>query len=827
MKPAINLLNVKYRAETRPKLFCEPACFFHLVAGLVNPTKLLFICTVTRRTFLKMSTFYSDLANDAWDDIKFSDEKSQTHGGFHDDSLDDILNTIDMGDELEKTIHPSKLDTRVEGKSIAEKSMSGSKVSTGQKDDSGATKPQKHRMNARKNVLDLLMEPYDNSTSNTGKQSAPTTPFSLEEDEKRHGAQTKRSVRFSDIVDLDDSKTELQMFSDPSDVQPEKQKISGLATKSDRPYTAPGSRNEENFESDKSLFEDLFGSKSSPADSFSTLEAKNQSLRTKLRRPSSLDSIGKRSIADEVELPQDSLWEKRALSKIHTGNPREPDSSLKLTELQTKIKRLEMELSNSATMLQLLNKQHQEEVALVEQAAKSKLDLLEESAKRREHRLKEELRFLEEQNRERMITLESQRDQLIAELSTKLKDTRAQATQEVVQLKNLHEQELKTLKVSHEEAIARIQNARQNEFHVMNELQPNTENLKRLLEQLITTIAEIGKGEQERTRDLSVRQEQLTRREDALRKLESRLGQREEELERERKQITEVMGKLEFQLKENIKQMTEDRWAIKQEHNRLAKMQIMLEEERRGLVEQAGRERAELQQLVSNFLGEHRKSHEKNAEERRQITEENQRLRADQLAWEEQRRAEETRLRAEKESIDAAKQKLGAERRHLDEQVNKLRIDEVKLEETRRQLDIVRCDLVREQEELNERNRYLTEQATELARRSDTVSNSEKELTEAQLRLEKLKQEQNKGLAELQAREERLHESERKMNMALMMQNERLFYTVRFLSLENRNARKWRDSTQSSFNSVNRQTEGFLAFAPTVVSRFGNILPPL
>ncbi|OON22811.1 hypothetical protein X801_01285, partial [Opisthorchis viverrini] len=461
------------------------------------------------------------------------------------------------------------------GKSIAEKSTSGSKVSTGQKDDSGATKFQKNRMNARKNVLDLLMEPYgnfsqfhgllppgysyptENPTSNSGKQLTPTTTFSLEEDEKRHAAQTKRSVRFSDIVDLDDSKTELQMFSDPSDAQPEKQKISGLATKSDRPYTAPGSRNEETFETDKSLFEDLFGGKAQLTDNFSALDTKHQTLRTNLRRPSSLDSIGKRSLADEGELLQDNFWEKRGLSKIHTVNPRESDSSLKLTALKNKIKRLEMELSNSATMLQLLNKQHQEEVALVEQAAKSKLDLLEESAKRREHRLKEELRFLEEQNRERMITLESQRDQLIAELSTKLKDTRAQATQEAAQLKTLHEQELKTLKVSHEEAIARIQNARQNEFNVMNELQPNTENLKHLLEQLITTIAEIGKGEQERTRDLSARQEQLTRREEALRKLESRLGQREEELERERKQITEVMGKLEFQLKENIKQMTE------------------------------------------------------------------------------------------------------------------------------------------------------------------------------------------------------------------------------------------------------------------------------
>ncbi|KAF5394345.1 hypothetical protein PHET_11759 [Paragonimus heterotremus] len=109
--------------------------------------------------------------------------------------------------------------------------------------------------------------------------------------------------------------------------------------------------------------------------------------------------------------------------------------------MEAKIKRLEMERTNANTMLDLLRKQHQEEIAVIELTSRSKLDLLEEGARSRETRLREELKFLEEQSHERLVLLEQQRDQLISELSTKLNEMRSQTAQEVARLKTFHEVE--------------------------------------------------------------------------------------------------------------------------------------------------------------------------------------------------------------------------------------------------------------------------------------------------------------------------------------------------------------------------------------------------
>ncbi|CAH8431168.1 unnamed protein product [Dicrocoelium dendriticum] len=209
--------------------------------------------------------------------------------------------------------------------------------------------------------------------------------------------------------------------------------------------------------------------------------------------------------------------------------------------------------------------------------------------------------------------------------------------------------------------------------------------------------------------------------------------------------------------------MIKDRWSLRQEHNRLDKAQISIEEERRGLVEQAGRERAELQQLVSTFLEEHRKLQTKAAEERALCAEEHQRLRAAQVAWEEKRREEESALRQAKDEIHQLREALGAERRRLDERLSEVRINEVKLEETRKQLEIVRCDLSREQQSLASRDAYLTEQATELAQRSEAVKHAQRSLSDAEAKQRHLRQEQAKQLAELQEKTERLHEAEQKL----------------------------------------------------------------
>ncbi|VDQ10567.1 unnamed protein product [Trichobilharzia regenti] len=77
-------------------------------------------------------------------------------------------------------------------------------------------------------------------------------------------------------------------------------------------------------------------------------------------------------------------------------------------------------------------------------------------------------------------------------------------------------------------------------------------------------------------------------------------------------------------------------------------------------------------------------------EERNLIAEEHQRLRAEQLNWEEKQKADELAMKKAKEDIDTMKDALVSERQALNERISKVRIDEVKLEETRRQLDIVR-----------------------------------------------------------------------------------------------------------------------------------------
>ncbi|KAA3673916.1 uncharacterized protein DEA37_0007405 [Paragonimus westermani] len=120
-------------------------------------------------------------------------------------------------------------------------------------------------------------------------------------------------------------------------------------------------------------------------------------------------------------------------------------------------------------------------------------------------------------------------------------------------------------------------------------------------------------------------------------------------------------------------------------------------------------------------------------------------------------------IRSAKEDVDAMKETLAAEHRRLNERTSKLRIDEVKLDETRRQLEIVRFELSREQETLTERNKYLTDQTAELARRSEAISQAEKALVETETRQRNLKQEQQRELTELQARADRVHEAEQKL----------------------------------------------------------------
>ncbi|KAF8571330.1 hypothetical protein P879_04934, partial [Paragonimus westermani] len=370
----------------------------------------------------------------------------------------------------------------------------------------------KPKTNSRKNVLDLLMEPFDQNSSVLPTEKTlnhvdrKMDHIVKEESRQNDTAGSKRSVRFCETVSFEEETI------NKTDRQPSNTDVMKRGQKSvdfhQRPHTAPGLSKNVRSSLENLLADDLITDQFQTAARIHSADSNTQQIRAQMRRPWSLDSIG--TGMDELQFPIQKAH-KKVLSTAASGEGYTDDiTALKISEMEAKIKRLEMERANANTMLDLLRKQHQEEIAVIEMTS----------------RLREELKFLEEQSRERLVLLEQQRDQMISELSTKLNETRSQTAQEVARLKMFHDQELAALKSTHEETIAQIKMACHKETQVLGDLQPNAEALKRLLEQLTNTTTEINRTEQERLREITIRQEQIVRREEAVRAVEERIVQR-------------------------------------------------------------------------------------------------------------------------------------------------------------------------------------------------------------------------------------------------------------------------------------------------------------
>lgn len=82
------------------------------------------------------------------------------------------------------------------------------------------------------------------------------------------------------------------------------------------------------------------------------------------------------------------------------------------------------------------------------------------------------------------------------------------------------------LKKHHQELMDRLKCASQHEIRTITELQPNSEQLKNLLEQIKTTLIDLSRSQQEQIKNTTIRHDQLTRREEALHILEDKLNQR-------------------------------------------------------------------------------------------------------------------------------------------------------------------------------------------------------------------------------------------------------------------------------------------------------------
>ncbi|VDK34463.1 unnamed protein product [Taenia asiatica] len=475
------------------------------------------------------------------------------------------------------------------------------------------------------------------------------------------------------------------------------------------------------------------------------------------------------------------------------------DAAVDGLDTAPKIRQLQAEVEALRGLLKMTKDYHREEIKLLEQSHLSKIKLLEENSLRREKHaihitkgfldvanfeeeiqllpissslwmfllftlsLQEELDFTVTQCKLRIGQLESFQETARADLASAMTAARDDAQKMVATLRNEHTLELDTLNERHTKALASLREANTTETRVLAEMQPTAEALQVLLSQLLSATNEVKQVESEHQTMVAQRLVKLERREEIVRLAEERLCDRERELDKTHKLLTETVGKMEVQLREQSKLLEDDRWTLKQEQARLTKIQATLEEDRRALVEQAGRERIELQQLITNFLDEHRETQSRLAVERNAITEEQQKLRVDQICWRRRQEEEETKLASLKEDMERAKESLQVERHTLDERMHQLKLNEVKLTETQHHLDVVRSNLQGKETCLNEREGELDRRQEELSSRAGALSGTQAAVAEIDAKCRRLLEEQARTQTELQSRRQELENMEKRL----------------------------------------------------------------
>ncbi|CAH8559148.1 unnamed protein product [Schistosoma turkestanicum] len=651
---------------------------------------------------------------------------------YEDNDLDVILNSLDHIDEL-KVRKPA-----VKQNGDSNLRLEGHPEQT--------TRPKK----SIKSILDSLVDPFEDPILPKTEKSASQLDFEKQDESKRHPnlSVSKGTVGFLDNMEngyqelLGNKQFDLKQFD--LEKQTTKTSYNTDLPDSNGLQKAPISSEFRQFTFENSLLDDddiNSNKKSHPNQIPTLLIDKKLTDNSRLiestqsqphHRPSPLES------ANRITMPQQQSSD---FEKLDIDRPRSTSSfaclsasidrknaNHKFIEQEAQIKRLEMERDNLINLLDLNKKKHREELLILEQTSKTKLDLLKESAHYKERLLQEEINYLEAQNRERLKQIEK-RDQLVTDLTNKLNETRQAHQRELNESKQTHNEEIAMLKKHHQEEIDRLKSATQLEMHITNESQTNSEQLKNLFTQIQTTLMDLSKLEQEHIKNINIRNDQLTRREDALRLLEDQINQR-------------------------------DRWSMKQEHDRLAKLQINSEEEKRCFTEQSAKALSQLQQLVSDFITEHRNAQAKMSDEHNFSSEEHQRLRDKQSNRKAKQKSNDLVLKRAQEDIDSMKEALTLERQSFNEKMKQLNIDKNKLEETRQQLEIVRLDLVRGQELLTHREQYLDEREHELNKRDVVLKQTEKRLKESETRHRRLHDEQIELFTEIKEKNRKLFEAE-------------------------------------------------------------------
>ncbi|KAM9281751.1 fas-binding factor 1 [Morus bassanus] len=377
----------------------------------------------------------------------------------------------------------------------------------------------------------------------------------------------------------------------------------------------------------------------------------------------------------------------------------------RVAELESRqVRTLELERTQHKLLLESLQQRHQEDLDLLESAHRSRVKVVEETYGQREERLRREKEQLAAQLLSQSQDAEQARAELVAQHQQRLVALEQQSALELERLQELQRASVQEMRKDHEEQLQRLKRLKDQEIDAVTSATSHTRSLNGVIEQMEkfssdlhdlshkveathhTTSQELAMGARQRDRQLKA--------------LQDRLSQQQRDMEEERSRLQEVIAKMEARLGEQTRLLEQERWRATAEQSKVESLQHSLEEQRRVMTQQLSMERAELERAKSALLEEQKSVMRKCVEERRKLAAEwaefhtqqqlsKERMERDMdraLQMESQREGtimslakEQAELKIRGRELKAKEEQLARDRELLDEAWQELRLEKEKV----------------------------------------------------------------------------------------------------------------------------------------------------
>ncbi|XP_054702867.1 fas-binding factor 1 isoform X8 [Grus americana] len=294
-----------------------------------------------------------------------------------------------------------------------------------------------------------------------------------------------------------------------------------------------------------------------------------------------------------------------------------------LAPLAQQVRTLELERTQHKLLLESLQQRHQEDLDLLESAHRSRVKVVEETYGQREERLRREKEQLAAQLLSQSRDAEQARTELMEQHQQRLAVLEQQSALELERLRELQRVSVQEMRKDHEEQLQRLKRLKDQEIDAVTSATSHTRSLNGVIEQMEkfssnlhdlshkveathhTTSQELAMGARQRDKQLKV--------------LQDRLSQQQRDMEEERSRLQEVIAKMEARLGEQTRLLEQERWRVTAEQSKVESLQHSLEEQRRIMTQQLSMERAELERAKSALLEEQKSVMRKCSEERRKL----------------------------------------------------------------------------------------------------------------------------------------------------------------------------------------------------------------